>query len=140
MSSNHPNPRKIGVYIVLGGLGLQTLSFTFYMLLVLHAYSSLKRHGIKPFEEPWGMILKILFFSSCTFILIMRCIYRTIEFGQGLGDGYLLTHEAFFYVFDSLPLLVGISTYAIYWPTRYLQPSLSSPSEEMAGIYRRYDA
>lgn len=30
---------------------------------------------------------------------------------------------AFFYVFDSLPLLVGICTYAVYWPSRYLQPS-----------------
>ncbi|KAF9219569.1 hypothetical protein BS17DRAFT_716919, partial [Gyrodon lividus] len=140
LSSTDPNTNKIGAYVVIGGLALQTLSFGCFMLLVYHAYSSLKRHGIKPLDEPWGIVLKILFFTS-TFFMV-RCIYRTIELGQGLGSGYLASHEGtqpflmsldfFFYVFDSLPLLIGISAYAVYWPTRYLYSSLDTPSGEMS--------
>jgi hypothetical protein len=132
LSSTDPNTDKIGAYIVVGGLSLQTLSFALYILLLYYTYRSLKQHDVKPFEAPWGKILQILFFSSALFLL--RCIYRTIELGQGLGNGYLANHEAFFYVFDSLPLLIGISTYTIYWPSRYLQPSLDTPSDEMSAI------
>ncbi|KAG6371792.1 RTA1 like protein-domain-containing protein [Boletus reticuloceps] len=132
LGSTDPNTDKIGIYIVIGGLALQTLSFGLYILLVYYAYRSLKRNGIKPFEQPWGKIMKLLFFSSAFFLL--RCIYRTIEVAQGLGNGYLADHEAFFYVFDSLPLLIGISTYAVYWPSRYLRPSFNTPSDEMSAI------
>ncbi|KAF9219570.1 hypothetical protein BS17DRAFT_769922 [Gyrodon lividus] len=62
LTSTDPNTDKIGVYVVVVvvvGLALQTLSFGFYMFLVYHAYSSLKRHGIKPSGEPWGMVLKM---------------------------------------------------------------------------------
>ncbi|KAF8554877.1 hypothetical protein OG21DRAFT_1011932 [Imleria badia] len=133
MTSSDSNTVKIGVYIIIGGLALQTLSFGLYILLVYHAYRSLRRHGIKPLEEPWGKIFQLLFFTSAFFLL--RCIYRTIELALGLGNSYLSNHEAFFYVFDSLPLLIGISAYAFYWPSRYLQPSLShTPSEAMSAI------
>lgn len=136
--STNSNTAKVGLYVILAGLGLQTLSLAFYILLVYHAYSSLKRDGIKPFAQPWGMILKTLFFTSA--LLLLRCTYRTVEFGQGLGHGYLATHEVFFYVFDSLPLLIGISTYAIYWPTQYLLPSpANTPSEEMSVVNPQYN-
>ena len=105
-----PNTIKIGVYIVIGGLSLQTLSFVLYILLVYHTYRSLKQHGVKPFEVTWGKILQILFFSSAFFLVRrfffscprfwlmvmyaqLRCIYRTIELGEELGDGYLANHE-----------------------------------------------
>jgi hypothetical protein len=36
--------------------------------------------------------------------------------------GYLATHERYFLGLDTLPLLVGISTYMFFWPGRYLTP------------------
>jgi hypothetical protein len=36
-------------------------------------------------------------------IIILRCIFRVIEFAQGHG-GYLASHEAYMYVFDTLPM------------------------------------
>ncbi|KAH7888423.1 RTA1 like protein-domain-containing protein [Phlebopus sp. FC_14] len=137
LSSSNSGTAKTGAYVVLGGLGLQTLSFAFFMFLVYYAFRSLKGGGMKPFEQPWGMILKLLFFSSSLFML--RCIYRTVEFGQGLGQGYLITHEVFFYVFDALPLLIGISAYIVYWPTKYLQRSPVASLAEMNDIYPGYD-
>ncbi|EGO27925.1 hypothetical protein SERLADRAFT_462197 [Serpula lacrymans var. lacrymans S7.9] len=63
--------------------------------------------------------MKLLHFSS--FFFMVRCIYRVIELAQGNG-GYLLTHEVYFYCLDSLPLLIGISIYILFWPARYFGP------------------
>ncbi|KAH7902960.1 RTA1 like protein-domain-containing protein [Hygrophoropsis aurantiaca] len=114
---------NIGARILLGGLVLQTLSFAFFMALVYHAYRSITKDGIKPSEHRWGTILRLLFFSS-TFFMI-RCVYRTIELGQGNG-GYLITHEIYFYLLDSLPLLIGLSTYIFFWPTKYFEAKYPS--------------
>ncbi|KAG9308036.1 RTA1 like protein-domain-containing protein [Chiua virens] len=129
LTSTNSTTFKIGTYVIIAGLALQTLSFGLFILLVLHAYRSLKRHGVKPYDAPWSKILRLLFFTSALFLI--RCIYRTIEFAVGLGNGYLADHEAFFYVFDSLPLFFGISAYAVYWPSRYLEPYFDAPSDEM---------
>ncbi|KIJ63876.1 hypothetical protein HYDPIDRAFT_40888 [Hydnomerulius pinastri MD-312] len=143
MSNSDPNSTKIGAYIVLGGLGLQTLSFAFYMLLVFHAYASLKRHGIKPFQEPWGMILKTLFFSSCAFMVgqLQHATSSKADEAYKLSlpllddpDHCMYIPSAFFYVFDSLPLLVGISTFAVFWPTKYLQPSFETTSDGISAL------
>ncbi|KIJ67477.1 hypothetical protein HYDPIDRAFT_166066 [Hydnomerulius pinastri MD-312] len=118
-ASTNPTSDKLGADILLGGLILQTLSFALYIILVSHAYRGIVRDGIKPSQEPWGMIFWTLFFSSAAFMV--RCIYRVVELGQGShGGGYLMTHEIYFYLLDSLPLLIGICTYIIYWPAKYL--------------------
>ncbi|KAG1725074.1 RTA1 like protein-domain-containing protein [Suillus paluster] len=111
---------KLGADILLAGLVIQTLSYALFILLVVHAWRSILRVGILPRQEPWGMILWILMFSSIAYMI--RCIYRVIELGQGNG-GYLVTHEIYFYLLDSLPLLIGICTYIVYWPTKYLDSS-----------------
>ncbi len=36
-------------------------------------------------------------------IIILRCIFRVVEFAQGHG-GYLASHEVYMYVFDTLPM------------------------------------
>jgi len=37
-------------------------------------------------------------------IIILRCIFRAIEFGQG-HDGYLASHEVYMYTLDTVPML-----------------------------------
>ncbi|KIJ67542.1 hypothetical protein HYDPIDRAFT_186269 [Hydnomerulius pinastri MD-312] len=120
-ASSNASMAKNGVYILLGGLVLQTISFALYMLLAFHAYSLIKKDGITPQHEPWGTILSTLTFTSICFMVgqRIRCIYRVIEFAQGNG-GYLMTHEVFFYILDPLPLLLGIAIYIFYWPSKYL--------------------
>lgn len=34
--------------------------------------------------------------------------------------GYIATHEAFSYVFDSLPLFLAMSVYIWVWPAKFL--------------------
>ena len=35
-------------------------------------------------------------------------------------DGFLATHEGYFYLLDALPLWIGMSLYALFWPMRFL--------------------
>jgi hypothetical protein len=123
--------QKLGSDILLAGLVLQTLSFAFFMILVARAWHGVLRDGFVLRQEPWGPIIWLLMFSSTAYMV--RCIYRVIELGQGNG-GYLVTHEIYFYLLDSLPLLIGICTYIIYWPTRYLEES-AKPTNDMTERY-----
>ncbi|KAG1870448.1 RTA1 like protein-domain-containing protein [Suillus tomentosus] len=130
-ASKNATSAKLGSDILLAGLILQTVSFALFMILVVHAWHCIVRDGLMFRKEPWGQILWILMFSSTAYMI--RCIYRVTELGQGNG-GYLLTHEIYFYLLDSLPLLIGICTYIIYWPTKYLEASVKPVYDtEMTG-------
>lgn len=77
----------------------------------------------------------------------IRCIYRVIEFAQGYG-GYLLTHESkslgfffpcppsleetsvFLYTLDTLPLVLAITVYIPFWPTKYIEQDNGKSSTE----------
>ncbi|KAG2126544.1 RTA1 like protein-domain-containing protein, partial [Suillus clintonianus] len=118
--SKNATTDKLGSNILIAGIAVQAFSFAFFIFLVVLAWRSILRDGILPRQEPWGPILRILMFSSIAFMI--RCNYRVAELVQG-KNGYFLIHEIYFYLFDSLPLLIGISTYIFYWPTKYLDNS-----------------
>ncbi|KAF9233495.1 RTA1 like protein-domain-containing protein [Melanogaster broomeanus] len=118
-ASTDPTNNRIGTDTLLLGLTLQTISFAVFIMLLVHAYRRLVKGGVRPSKEPWGIVLRTLIFSSAMFMV--RCIYRVTELAQTIGGGnYLATHEVFFYVFDALPLLIGICTYIVFWPSKYL--------------------
>jgi hypothetical protein len=47
--------------------------------------------------------------------VLIRQIYRVIEFAQGF-TGYLAVHEVYFYVFDTIPILISGAVYIICFP------------------------
>ncbi|KAF8321128.1 hypothetical protein DL93DRAFT_2072827 [Clavulina sp. PMI_390] len=53
--------------------------------------------------------------------IIVRSTYRTITALQGVG-GTLNKNQDLFYAFDTLPLLVSIGIYAIWWPGNFIDP------------------
>ncbi|KAH7912267.1 RTA1 like protein-domain-containing protein [Hygrophoropsis aurantiaca] len=108
------------------GLVLQFVSFSVFMLSLGWTHWRLVRDGVDPYTHRWGIVFRLEYFSSSFYLL--RCMYRIIEFAQNRG-GYLLIHEAWFYVFDVLPLLIGSSVYLLLWPETYLdQDSVSPPA------------
>ncbi|KAG2113872.1 RTA-like protein [Suillus discolor] len=130
-ASTNPTSEKLGADIVLTGLILQTVSFAFFVILVVHVWHGVNRDGLLLRKEPWRKILWTLMFSSTAYMI--RYIYRVTEFAQGNG-GYLITHEIYFYLLDSLPLFIGICAYIIYWPTKYLEASVKPVYDnEMTG-------
>lgn len=70
--SKNSTTDKLGADILLAGLVIQTLSFAFFMLLVVHTWRSILKDSIQPRQEPWGPILWILMFSSTAYMVHVR--------------------------------------------------------------------
>jgi len=119
-ASNNQSSVKAGAKILLVGLILQMVSYVCFIVLVLAAHRKIRQDPMITGLERWWKIIWLLYFSSIC--IMIRCIYRTAEFAQGY-DGYLVTHEIYFYLLDSLPLLLAISVYIPFWPAKYFIPS-----------------
>jgi hypothetical protein len=99
---------KLGQKIMLIGLFIQLMFFGFFLSVSLvfwkRMQSSAKLYTIPKYgKHTWQALLKFLLGAAV--IIILRCVYRVIEFAQG-NDGYLATHEVYMYLFDSAPMLV----------------------------------
>ncbi|KAL1681762.1 RTA1 like protein-domain-containing protein [Schizophyllum commune] len=133
---------KIGSSIALAGLILQILSFLFFTALLFRfgwrartAHPEIWRIGagesywkdfgffkVTPFQD-WRILWVVMCLTSVA--IIIRCIFRIVEY-QGGSRGYVMMHEGYSYVLDSLPLWIAMTLYAWLWPTR-LQPVVSNP-------------
>jgi len=70
VSTNMTN-EKLGANILLTGLIIQTLSFAFFMILVAHAWYGILRDGFMLRQEPWGLIIWVLIFSSAAYMVLL---------------------------------------------------------------------
>lgn len=63
-------------------------------------------------------------------------MFRIAEFAQGY-DGELRTVEFWFYVLDTLPLVIGVAVWAVVWPPKYLNEprSFAPESQPNVGTY-----
>ncbi|KAG8718704.1 hypothetical protein FRC08_004611 [Ceratobasidium sp. 394] len=118
--SQDENIRDLSKKIFLAGLILQVISFGVYLIVLGVFISRVKKQqsvqwsgSTESKSQPWRRLVTALIIS-CVGITV-RCIYRTIEGGQG-HSGYLATHEVYFYVLDCLPLLCAIAVYNVVWP------------------------
>ncbi|KAJ5725388.1 uncharacterized protein N7483_006745 [Penicillium malachiteum] len=126
MASHKTSTRNTGSNVVMFGLVVQLLFFGFFVVTaaIFHfriskypttkAASDIQRttgQGWK--QRNWKTVLLALY-AVCTLILI-RCIYRLIEYKYGYS-GYLMTHEAFTYIFDALLMFVAMVIMNVYHP------------------------
>lgn len=98
----------IGHGVIIAGLVLQLLWFLFFMVVagVFHRRMTfLPTESARRPEIRWKSYLYSLYFVSG--LIIIRSLFRVIEYVQG-NDGYMMKHEAFLYIFDSLPMLVVV--------------------------------
>ncbi|KAJ5145194.1 hypothetical protein N7448_002586, partial [Penicillium atrosanguineum] len=94
---------KIGQVIAILGLFVQLIFFGGFLTISLIFGKRLKQTKRSLLRLQYGPLLYVLFGVSG--LIIIRCIYRVIEFCQG-NDGYLMGHEAFLYIFDTIPMIV----------------------------------
>jgi len=90
-------------HIILLGLGIQLIFFFFFIFLTFVFHSRTRDWDVKANEGDWKRLLHVLEASSV--LIFIRSIYRIIQFAQGF-DGYLISHEVFLYLFDSLLMLI----------------------------------
>ncbi|KAJ7143964.1 RTA-like protein, partial [Mycena epipterygia] len=125
------NLTNVGNKVILVGLILQFLSFELFTCIlfvfgwrVFHYFPSAWRvKSALPFKlfSRQPIDWRILFYIMCLTCvgIIIRCIFRITEYAWG-QDGIIATHEAYFYLFDSLPLWISMTLYCFVWPIRAL--------------------
>lgn len=99
---------NLGQKVLLCGLFVQLLFFGFFLIISLIFWKRMRSSSAvytvpKSGKHSWQSLLKILFVAAI--IIILRCIFRVLEFAQG-HHGYLVSHEEFMYLFDALPMLI----------------------------------
>jgi len=107
-----------GLNVLLGGLGVNLVSFAIFCLQLFYFdYRTRKSPPTFPggslCKKGWRQFLYVLYLSS--FLVLIRQIYRVIEFAQGF-TGYLSVHEIYFYIFDTIPIFFAGALYIIYFP------------------------
>jgi hypothetical protein len=64
-------------------------------------------------------------------------LYRRTDAFKSRAQGYLSLHEAYFYIFDALPLWIAMSLYCVVWPVRALVDSEHPGGDhELASVVR----
>ncbi|KAL4076044.1 RTA1-domain-containing protein [Scleroderma citrinum] len=121
-----------GSHIFLAGLVLQLVSFLIFSgiyIRFLYKIHTLRpeiwnRDQIRPWYSDWRALAGALM-VSCIGILV-RSGYRVAELSYGY-QGFLATTEAYFYLLDTLPLVLANSVYILCWPGRFIR---NEPAQE----------
>ncbi|OAL56227.1 RTA1 like protein [Pyrenochaeta sp. DS3sAY3a] len=117
---------KRGENIILGGLILQILTFSFFVVVASVWHRRLNaRPTAASAEIAWGKYIWFLYAAS-TFITI-RNVCRVVEYALG-KEGYLLSHEWPLYVYDFLPMMLTLVV-CITWYDPNIKPARKSDIE-----------
>lgn len=117
MASGTIDALHTGEKIIIAGLVVQLLFFGFFIITGVTFHVRIVRQPTpKLFAQsfPWERQLYALYVSSL--LILVRCIFRLIEYAQG-NSGYLISHEAFLYVFDAVLMLATMIWLAFIHPS-----------------------
>ncbi|THC94949.1 hypothetical protein EYZ11_005588 [Aspergillus tanneri] len=108
----------MGQKITIVGLFVQLGFFGLFLTVTLVFVKRLKNRGKdRVLVSKVDRLLFVLLGVAA--LIIARCVYRIVEFVEG-NDGYLMGHEVFMYVFDTLPMFVVQSVFHLFHPGRVL--------------------
>ncbi|EXJ56537.1 hypothetical protein A1O7_06881 [Cladophialophora yegresii CBS 114405] len=120
MASGGEGSMERGENIIIGGLVLQIIFFTFFIVVasVFH-YRMSRRPSPRVLSDftiarAWKKHLYVLYGGS--WLILVRSVFRLVEYAQG-NDGYLLSHEWFLYVFDAVLMLATMLLFAFVHPS-----------------------
>ncbi|KAF7590355.1 hypothetical protein BBP40_002958 [Aspergillus hancockii] len=128
MASGSISAMNTGETITIVGLAVQLAFFSVFIVTstIMH-WRIRKTPTQKTLERPekdwsqttWVSIMAVLYVSSV--LILVRSIFRLVEYAQG-NAGYLISHEVFMYVFDSMLMFLAMVVMSIYHPCRLLNP------------------
>lgn len=132
MASGTISSMTTGEHITIAGLCVQLVFFTFFFLTSLLFHIRIRS---KPTQQTtqarqghdlhttrsWESVIWGLYIASV--LILIRSVFRLIEYAQG-NDGYLISHEAFMYGFDSTLMLFAMVAMNVLHPSVILGRSL----------------
>ncbi|PGH04105.1 hypothetical protein AJ80_08567 [Polytolypa hystricis UAMH7299] len=105
MSSGTPSNLSLGQNIIILGLAIQLLFFSFFIIVSLIFHRRMTAYPTAPslsLPFSWRKHLYALYAASV--LIMLRSIFRVVEYVQG-SDGELLRHEVYLLVFDTALML-----------------------------------
>lgn len=116
-----PATIMLGIHIYMAGIGLQEffiLVFVFLATKFHRRMCAIDRSG-QGTHEPgkWKALLYALY--SSLFLISVRIIYRLVQYSGGV-ESTIPTHEAYFYCFEALPMVIAVWIMNVTHPGRTL--------------------
>ncbi|CAG8114559.1 unnamed protein product [Penicillium salamii] len=108
--------KDTGTGVLIGGLVLQVLTFVAFLLIV-GSFNLKAKRDQQPIADGVKKLITGIYISG--FFILVRSIYRVIEFALGV-DSYIFSHEWPLYVLEAVPMLIAISLLGWYHPARFL--------------------
>ncbi|KAJ6099292.1 hypothetical protein N7467_000827 [Penicillium canescens] len=115
-SSGSLDSMKTGERIIIAGLFVQIIFFGFFIVVSVLFDFKLRKYPIPRCfsrEVQWRKHLNILYATSL--LILVRSVFRLVEYIQG-NQGYLLHHEVYLYVFDSLLIFIAMVVFNVAHP------------------------
>ncbi|KAH6974764.1 RTA1 like protein-domain-containing protein [Ilyonectria destructans] len=112
---------KTGEKIIIAGLFCQICVFGFFIVtaMLFHRRLSMAPTRVAARGDiPWRRYLWVLYITSI--IILVRSVFRVVEYLQG-NDGYLISHEIFLYIFDTI-LMAAVMIIFLIWYVEQLRP------------------
>jgi hypothetical protein len=121
MAGSSANAHNTGSLIIVGGLVIQLLFFSVFFVALIVFDTRCRHQSLSKCLVPyngntrlhWHTVVVALYIAST--LISIRCVFRIIEFATGF-NGYLQSHEVFFYIFDALPMVATMATFNIVVP------------------------
>lgn len=118
-----------GSHLILGGLFIQLIFFGFFVVVTALFHKRINKNPTATsaiLTVPWKRLLFVLYGASI-FIMI-RSLYRIIEYADG-STGSIASHEAYFYVFDSMFMFFTMILFNVYHPSQIINKDTMSKDE-----------
>ncbi|CAF3970220.1 unnamed protein product [Rotaria sp. Silwood2] len=129
ITSGKLNNITTGSRVLIGGLGINLVSFCFFAVVTLHLHCSIQRRKADfTGQERWIKMFYALYLSMI--LLIIRSTYRIVEFSMGFR-GYLAIHEIYFYIFECLLIIFA---FGLFLP---LHPGIWMPIEDTDQLIKK---
>jgi hypothetical protein len=114
----------MGEKIIIAGLLIQIVMFGFFLVTAILFQYRFTHSGIFVTSEvvDWKRHFAVLYVASA--LILIRSVFRVIEYLQG-NSGFLISHEAFLYIFDALLMAAVMFIFLIWYiddierPTSY---------------------
>lgn len=138
MASGTLDAMEKGERIIIGGLVVQLLFFGCFVVTSATFHVRISRRPTRRIlgdSLPWERQLYVLYSSSG--LILVRSVFRLIEYAQG-NDGYLISHEVYLYIFDSVLMFATMALLAWIHPseiTAYLQGSNGKAVRRVVSVY-----
>ena len=108
LASGNVGQINIGQDMVVTGLFCQVVFFGLFVLAAAIFHIRMHKAPTRlAFERPWQKHMLGLYIVSI--LIFMRSIVRCVKYIQGYS-GYIMTHEAFLYVFDATVMFFAVAS------------------------------